>query len=552
MIHGSRFYTNKMRVVYTFIIKNVRSNMKEIIRALYEDSEKFPKEAIEKARANKGKINDYLLEELEKIVSHLSEDNLEIPFFADYAIFLLAEFKEKRTCPLLLKMVDIPNADSFDYVGIGVMDKLPSILASVFDGNYEALNGIIENKELDDFTRNRVLKVYQYFYKHEMITKEELITYLRKLIVLYEYDDPIYDMIRDIVAECHIFEMISDVQEMFDRGTIDCHRSGDYADFIDDIFDYDPRYQEEVYCIDDIEKSMRHLYSFEDNENENLVDKMVDMLQKDMNDKMITSKKVGRNDLCPCGSGKKFKKCCLDKVNNTLPYQKYITESLARYPKKNNNKEEQDFYTYYKEECIKIDELLYRAMKEKRIPMYIQRNISKELDIAYMDLRDAYVLIKEQIDKYKFKTIEEYDASISIHFSLYSFFKNYSNCMISKIERGKKEYLSDLEEFIQYFYDGFSINPKMEYVFLEIIDDYYELVKNYEEAIVFFENKLVSNPYCKYDIAEYLFNKYNHVYNYNETIKKMEEIIGKETDADFIEYLEELKMDYMDDELEYV
>jgi uncharacterized protein YecA (UPF0149 family) len=25
-------------------------------------------------------------------------------------------------------------------------------------------------------------------------------------------------------------------------------------------------------------------------------------------------KHVGRNDPCPCGSGKKFKKCCLDKV----------------------------------------------------------------------------------------------------------------------------------------------------------------------------------------------------------------------------------------------
>jgi len=26
-----------------------------------------------------------------------------------------------------------------------------------------------------------------------------------------------------------------------------------------------------------------------------------------------TSKKVGRNDSCPCGSGKKYKKCCLAK-----------------------------------------------------------------------------------------------------------------------------------------------------------------------------------------------------------------------------------------------
>jgi uncharacterized protein YecA (UPF0149 family) len=26
-----------------------------------------------------------------------------------------------------------------------------------------------------------------------------------------------------------------------------------------------------------------------------------------------TKKKVGRNDMCPCGSGKKFKQCCLRK-----------------------------------------------------------------------------------------------------------------------------------------------------------------------------------------------------------------------------------------------
>lgn len=25
----------------------------------------------------------------------------------------------------------------------------------------------------------------------------------------------------------------------------------------------------------------------------------------------IENNKVGRNDLCPCGSGKKYKKCCL-------------------------------------------------------------------------------------------------------------------------------------------------------------------------------------------------------------------------------------------------
>ncbi len=27
----------------------------------------------------------------------------------------------------------------------------------------------------------------------------------------------------------------------------------------------------------------------------------------------ISPKKIGRNDPCPCGSGKKYKKCCLQK-----------------------------------------------------------------------------------------------------------------------------------------------------------------------------------------------------------------------------------------------
>ena len=27
----------------------------------------------------------------------------------------------------------------------------------------------------------------------------------------------------------------------------------------------------------------------------------------------VVGKKIGRNDLCPCGSNKKFKKCCIDK-----------------------------------------------------------------------------------------------------------------------------------------------------------------------------------------------------------------------------------------------
>ena len=33
---------------------------------------------------------------------------------------------------------------------------------------------------------------------------------------------------------------------------------------------------------------------------------------------LVRRVKIGRNDKCPCGSGLKFKKCCIDKVKRAL------------------------------------------------------------------------------------------------------------------------------------------------------------------------------------------------------------------------------------------
>jgi preprotein translocase subunit SecA len=40
-------------------------------------------------------------------------------------------------------------------------------------------------------------------------------------------------------------------------------------------------------------------------------DKHVDSIKPAIPQKAV-SEKIGRNDLCPCGSGKKYKKCCMN------------------------------------------------------------------------------------------------------------------------------------------------------------------------------------------------------------------------------------------------
>lgn len=47
-----------------------------------------------------------------------------------------------------------------------------------------------------------------------------------------------------------------------------------------------------------------------------LNEKLISLHQRDINNPNVTrivQRKIGRNEICPCGSGKKFKKCCLIK-----------------------------------------------------------------------------------------------------------------------------------------------------------------------------------------------------------------------------------------------
>ena len=528
--------------------------MKELIEKLYDNENKFNYETVKKIKKNKGKVNSYLLEELSKNIENYNSEK-GFPIFVDYALFLLAEFKEKKAFPLILKMLSIPNLDGFDVLGDGVMEKLSSIMVSVFDGDFLGLNEIIENKDIDSYIRNSALETYVYFYQNNLVDKKDLIQFLRKIILLYNYDDDIYNFILTVIISTHLIEMIPDVKIMFEQDAIDYYIRGGYAEFIDYLFNYDKF--DTIDIISNIEDNMASWYCFHKEEKDNkefdydnMEQAMNEFIKESTNQNIINYNKIGRNDPCPCGSGKKYKKCCLNKIESTLPYQKYIDDSLKDYPKKNDNEGELDFYTIYKDEYIEIDKLLYKAMKKKNIPLFIKRNIAKENEINYGYLDEAYSLIKKVIEKEHFKTIDKYDESVSIHFNLYTFFKNYTGLIIEKIKNGKEEYIKNLEEVINYFYTTFKIDESWEFVFLDRIDDYYQITKKYKEGITFFESKL-SNQYAKYHVYQYLFNLYSIVYDYDDYLKKMDDMIDKEPDKEMKEELIDLKLNYMDDEEDY-
>jgi hypothetical protein len=47
----------------------------------------------------------------------------------------------------------------------------------------------------------------------------------------------------------------------------------------------------------------------------------------------VTAARVGRNDACPCGSGKKFKKCCINEAAYNVPVEAKAATSAVAAPK---------------------------------------------------------------------------------------------------------------------------------------------------------------------------------------------------------------------------
>ncbi len=48
-------------------------------------------------------------------------------------------------------------------------------------------------------------------------------------------------------------------------------------------------------------------------------------------------KKIGRNDTCPCGSGKKYKKCCLNNPRNSSQNEPGYTDDITAFIELSNS-----------------------------------------------------------------------------------------------------------------------------------------------------------------------------------------------------------------------
>jgi Protein of unknown function (DUF1186)/SEC-C motif len=297
----------------------------EILKELEPYTGRFPMKAMQAAIEQREAITPELLRVAEAIAANPTEvaqrENYMLPVFA---LYLLAQFREKRAYPYIVKMFSAPGETSYDLVGDTVTEGLKHVFASVYDGNPAPLHGLIENDEANEYVRDAAIKAIAGLERSAQMPHAEVIEYFRSLFHgrLQRTPSFAWDGLVCTVADLPAPELLEEVRQAYAEGLVD-ESVADLKSIEQDLAAPKPRHREGRSLITDAISEMEHWACFHPEDSWSKKQPEIET-PKSLQptpappppseyvapQPLVREPKIGRNDPCPCGSGKKHKKCC--------------------------------------------------------------------------------------------------------------------------------------------------------------------------------------------------------------------------------------------------
>ena len=194
-------------------------------------------------------------------------------------------------------------------------------MAAVFDADPQPLYDVILDSEADQYIRSRMCETVAMVTLRDEISRAEAERFLRACYSDIEPQDQcfVWHGWQCAIAALGLVELKPLVELAFQRGSISTDWLG-FEDFEEDLqraieHPAAPWQHEDEYTLfgDTIEElSSRYTFNSQDEEtSRHDAGRSHEQWSPSM-PAVNPFKGVGRNDPCPCGSGKKFKKCCLN------------------------------------------------------------------------------------------------------------------------------------------------------------------------------------------------------------------------------------------------
>lgn len=262
----------------------------------------FPRQAIKEAIARQEQITPELLRIIEELkdnaATYLDRDDYMAHI---YAMYLLAQFRQERAYQPLVDFFSLPGEIAMDLTGDVVTEDLARILASVSGGDPRLMISLIENESANEWVRSATLRGLAVLAANGLVPRSEIVTYYGSLFqgkLAREYSE-VWNGLAVQAVVLYPEELLEDIRLAFE-------------DELVDRFSMDLDYVEET-LAQGMERTLAELR--EDRHYQLIDDTIREMewwacFQQRPSRPIAPRKKVGRNEPCPCGSGKKYKRCC--------------------------------------------------------------------------------------------------------------------------------------------------------------------------------------------------------------------------------------------------
>jgi hypothetical protein len=244
----------------------------------------------------------------------LSEDEARLTF---RGLHVLGGAQDQQVFAPLLRLLRRPEEDLDWLLGDAITATLPRIAAGVFDGDHEALFAAISDRTIDEFARNSLFGAATFLTWDGRIDRDRMAGFLQRFLDARLADDEDFAWVGwlEAIALLGMRELAPLVHQAW--------RDGHIPDGVLELADFEGDLAEAERCPDDIDRFSRPNLGY--------IDDVLEVLEGFDEARGLASagrasyagrfeptppainpwRGVGRNDPCPCGSGKKAKKCCM-------------------------------------------------------------------------------------------------------------------------------------------------------------------------------------------------------------------------------------------------
>jgi hypothetical protein len=275
----------------------------------------LPEDAIRAAREQRELVAPLLVEFVER---HAAGDpgahDLRDALFL--AFHLLGEWRENSAYRPLARLL-AGRADRLEpVIGDAVTETSHRVMAAVFDGDPRPLYEVIEAEHADEFARSRMLEALAMVTLTGGLDRAEVADYLRAALrsLRPQAGNFVWHGWQSAITLLGLSELRPEVKEAFARGLIG-PETMNYEDFESDLehalahpeAPWRPWSAGEFTPFGDTIEELSRWHTFSPDDQARTAAADLGLAEPALN----PFRGVGRNDPCPCGSGKKFKKCCL-------------------------------------------------------------------------------------------------------------------------------------------------------------------------------------------------------------------------------------------------